>query len=216
MSFWSKIRDLFSKQKDKVVQQMNHTVDPGPANPSDYSVTVAPQATGNIPEPKIKLPPHDDPVVAFPPVNPNLQTQPIANPKNIKEALQGSVFDPTDVVAVYPSGVNGPKQPRIWPKPHPDLGENAWGYATRVSFLTNPATQKPFMTQVDVNNYLLGSTPRTLPFVLAGQFAHVADIMTHPEDWFTQREVDDQQRSRDAWGNWHPEKGTIVPGNQGR
>ena len=166
-----------------------------------------------IPEPKPvgnqKL---EAPVVIVPPENPRLVTQDTPGgvpagvqtlgnkPTNMAELLKGSVFDPMDAVAVQPQGVVGlTKDPRIWPKPHPEMGENAWGYATRCTQTTNPATGKPFFDINILGLYPLGATPKMRPYVYENKFAHVADMYMYGSDWMTAEEVKADQKSKEAW-----------------
>lgn len=149
---------------------------PAPAIPPVAAPAPAPVST---PAP-VPAPPIVAPVVSAPVLTAPSAVKP-GTPMTLADMIGHPAFDPADsVVLVTPSG-----RVRTWPKPHAELGENAWGYATRCSQTVDPTTGKPFFNPNILGVYLLG-TPGGADGqaeVRAGQFHYTADRFMYGEDW---------------------------------
>ena len=142
---------------------------------------VIPPIAAPAPAPvSVPVPAAPPPIVA-PVVSAPVLTAPTAKPQTLADMIGHPLFDPADsATVVAPDGAV-----RTWPKPHPELGENAWGYATRASQMTNPATGQPFFNGNILGTYLLG-TPGGADGQAeerAGQFHYTADRFMYGESW---------------------------------
>lgn len=106
--------------------------------------------------------------------------------------------EPPGMVAVRPTGVKGQGVVHYWPKPEEELGENAWGYLSRMSRTKNPATGLYFFPPQLIGSYVLmqGTMPANCPW------PEQADRMTYRELWLDQETLDREAAARASWGAW--------------
>lgn len=157
---------------------------PGHANDPWISAPAVPVAPPVAPSQPAVQPPR---VVPAETVVPPVKTQTLA------DMIGTPAFDANDSAKVI--ATNGAV--RVWPAPHMELGENAWGYATRCSRIINPVTGKPFFDGNVLGIYLLG-TPGGADGqaeVLHGQYHYTADRFTYPMDW---QSAEDKARNEAA------------------
>lgn len=120
------------------------------------------------------------PVVVAPPVV-SVPTQPQAP----------AVTALPEFVTIAPTGVRGAGKLRKYPRPNPGPGQgqdmNAWSYASRIAYMTNPETGKPYVDPNMLGAFALGYTPqRWTPDTR--NFAAWVDYRLFESDWWDAEE----------------------------
>ncbi len=106
--------------------------------------------------------------------------------------------EPPGMVAVRPTGVKGAGIVHYWPEPQEAMGENAWGYMSRMARTKNPDSGLYYFPPQLLGSYVLMQS--TMP---AGcPWPEQADRITNRELWLDQETLDREAAARAAWGVW--------------
>ena len=107
-------------------------------------------------------------------------------------------LSPEDLQLVAPTGINAHGVTRMYPTPHPEMGENESGYVRRIAQMVDQTTHKPYFPFGRLGIVFQGGLDQTLGWPEA------VDKLNNPYDWETQADFDARAAAakRDAGASW--------------